>query len=34
MDLVKAARSGVEAASLQLFDEHQVPLFRFGFAIC
>jgi len=30
MDLVKAARKGREAALLQLFDEHHLPLFRFA----
>jgi RNA polymerase sigma-70 factor (ECF subfamily) len=33
MDLVKAARSGQEAAFLQLFDEHHRPLFRFAFRL-
>jgi DNA-directed RNA polymerase specialized sigma24 family protein len=31
MDLVTAAREGSEAAFLQLFDEHRLPLFRFAF---
>jgi RNA polymerase sigma-70 factor (ECF subfamily) len=31
MDLVSAAREGSEAAFLQLFDEHRLPLFRFAF---
>jgi RNA polymerase sigma-70 factor, ECF subfamily len=30
MDLVKAARRGRQAAFLQLFDEHHLPLFRFA----
>jgi RNA polymerase sigma-70 factor (ECF subfamily) len=33
MDLVKAARSGREAAFLQLFDEHHRPLFRFAYRL-
>jgi RNA polymerase sigma-70 factor (ECF subfamily) len=33
MDLVKAARKGQEAAFLQLFDEHHVPLFRFAYRL-
>ena len=31
MDLVKAARSGSEAAFLELFDEHRLPLYRFAY---
>ena len=31
MDLVKAARGGREAAFVQLFDEHHLPLFRFAY---
>src|SRR5437868_5713530 len=31
MDPVKAAREGSEAAFLQLFDEHRLPLFRFAY---
>ena len=31
MDLVRAARRGSEAAFLQLFDEHRLPLFRFAY---
>lgn len=31
MDLVTAARNGSEAAFLQLFDEHRLPLFRFAY---
>src|ERR1700676_1458601 len=31
MDLVTAAREGSEAAFLQLFDEHRLPLFRFAY---
>jgi RNA polymerase sigma factor (sigma-70 family) len=31
MDLLKAARKGREAAFLQLFDEHRLPLFRFAY---
>lgn len=30
MDLLKATRRGREAALLQLFDEHHLPLFRCG----
>jgi len=33
MDLVKAARKGREAALLQLFDEHHLPLFRFAYRL-
>ena len=33
MDLVKAARKGGEAAFLQLFDEHHLPLFRFAYRL-
>ncbi len=33
MDLVKAARTGREAAFLQLFDEHHLPLFRFAYRL-
>jgi RNA polymerase sigma-70 factor (ECF subfamily) len=33
MDLVKAARKGREAAFLQLFDEHHLPLFRFAYRL-
>ncbi|HXM44928.1 MAG TPA: RNA polymerase sigma factor [Bryobacteraceae bacterium] len=33
MDLVKAARRGREAAFLQLFDEHHLPLFRFAYRL-
>ena len=33
MDLVKAARRGGEAAFLQLFDEHHLPLFRFAYRL-
>jgi RNA polymerase sigma-70 factor (ECF subfamily) len=33
MDLVKAAREGREAAFLQLFDEHHLPLFRFAYRL-
>src|ERR1035438_984094 len=33
MDLVKAARKGQEAAFLQLFDEHHLPLFRFAYRL-
>jgi RNA polymerase sigma-70 factor (ECF subfamily) len=33
MDLVKAARRGREAALLQLFDEHHLPLFRFAYRL-
>lgn len=31
MDLLTAARYGSEAAFLELFDEHKVPLFRFAY---
>ena len=31
MDLVTAARAGCEAAFLELFDEHRLPLFRFAY---
>src|SRR5690242_9605732 len=31
MDLVTAARRGSEAAFLELFDEHRLPLFRFAY---
>src|SRR5215831_7837521 len=31
MDLVTAARGGSQAAFLQLFDEHRLPLFRFAY---
>ncbi len=31
MDLFQAARKGGEAAFLQLFDEHHLPLFRFAY---
>jgi RNA polymerase sigma-70 factor (ECF subfamily) len=33
MDLVKAASKGEEAAFLQLFDEHHLPLFRFAYRL-
>lgn len=33
MDLVEAARKGREAAFLQLFDEHDLPLFRFAYRL-
>ena len=33
MDLVKAARRGREAAFLQLFDDHHLPLFRFAYRL-
>jgi RNA polymerase sigma-70 factor, ECF subfamily len=33
MDLLKAARSGREAAFLQLFDEHHAALFRFAYRL-
>src|ERR1700730_14069789 len=33
MDLVKAARKGSEGAFLRLFDEHQLPLFRFAYRL-
>src|ERR1700693_5998031 len=33
MDLVEAARKGREAAFLQLFDEHHLPLFRFAYRL-
>jgi RNA polymerase sigma-70 factor (ECF subfamily) len=33
MDLLKAARRGREAAFLQLFDEHHLPLFRFAYRL-
>src|SRR4051812_33497032 len=33
MDLFQAARKGGEAAFLQLFDEHHVPLFRFAYRL-
>jgi hypothetical protein len=33
MDLVEAARNGREAAFLQLFDEHHLPLFRFAYRL-
>ena len=33
MDLVEAARKGEEAAFLQLFDEHHLPLFRFAYRL-
>jgi RNA polymerase sigma-70 factor (ECF subfamily) len=33
MDLVKAARKGSEEAFLRLFDEHQLPLFRFAYRL-
>ncbi len=33
MDLVEAAREGREAAYLQLFDEHHLPLFRFAYRV-
>ena len=33
MDPVKAARKGREAAFLQLFDEHHLPLFRFAYRL-
>jgi RNA polymerase sigma-70 factor, ECF subfamily len=33
MDLVKAARKGEEAAFLQLFEEHHLPLFRFAYRL-
>jgi RNA polymerase sigma-70 factor (ECF subfamily) len=33
MDPVKAARKGREAAFLELFDEHHLPLFRFAYRL-
>jgi RNA polymerase sigma-70 factor, ECF subfamily len=33
MDLVRAARKGQEAAFVQLFDEHHLPLFRFAYRL-
>jgi RNA polymerase sigma-70 factor (ECF subfamily) len=33
MDLVKAARKGQEAAFVQLFEEHHLPLFRFAYRL-
>jgi RNA polymerase sigma-70 factor (ECF subfamily) len=33
MDPLKAARNGQEAAFLQLFDEHHLPLFRFAYRL-
>jgi RNA polymerase sigma-70 factor, ECF subfamily len=33
MDLFQAARKGMEAAFLQLFDEHHLPLFRFAYRL-
>ena len=33
MDLVKAARRGRQAAFLQLFDDHHLPLFRFAYRL-
>jgi RNA polymerase sigma-70 factor (ECF subfamily) len=33
MDLFQAAREGGEAAFLQLFDEHHMPLFRFAYRL-
>lgn len=33
MDPIKAARRGREAAFLQLFDDHHVPLFRFAYRL-
>ena len=33
MDLVKDARGGREAAFLQLFDAHHLPLFRFAYRL-
>jgi RNA polymerase sigma-70 factor (ECF subfamily) len=33
VDLVKTARKGREAAFLQLFDEHHLPLFRFAYRL-
>jgi RNA polymerase sigma-70 factor, ECF subfamily len=33
MDLFQAARKGREAAFLQLFDEHHLPLFRFAYRL-
>lgn len=33
MDLFKATRKGREAAFLQLFDEHHLPLFRFAYRL-
>jgi RNA polymerase sigma-70 factor, ECF subfamily len=33
MDLFQAARRGREAAFLQLFDEHHLPLFRFAYRL-
>ena len=33
MNLVKAARRGREAAFLQLFDDHHLPLFRFAYRL-
>ena len=33
MDLFEAARKGGEAAFLQLFDEHHLPLFRFAYRL-
>jgi RNA polymerase sigma-70 factor (ECF subfamily) len=33
MDLFEAARTGREAAFLQLFDEHHLPLYRFAYRL-
>lgn len=33
MDLVRAARAGQQAAFLQLFDEHHLPLYRFAYRL-
>jgi RNA polymerase sigma-70 factor (ECF subfamily) len=33
MDLFEAARKGREAAFLELFDEHHLPLFRFAYRL-
>jgi RNA polymerase sigma-70 factor (ECF subfamily) len=33
MDLLKAARHGKQAAFLQLYDEHHLPLFRFAYRL-
>ena len=33
MDLIDAARKGREAAFLQLFEEHHLPLYRFAYRL-
>jgi len=33
MDLVRAARHGKQAAFLQLYDDHHLPLFRFAYRL-